>query len=569
MATYFPLFLSSSGFIKTTTASNVLDYRFFNVTGSANPYSSSLPDTFYVQTASADVNNAGTNNQVEVINFPVQALKEKAYFLTRAIVGARTATAAQEARVGLTVASAADGLTALEHPSSLTALQYRFYGSADTPAENTSATTTAAANTNYGDHIYAITQNSSPTTNMSNKVIIVAGGGATVTADAGTTYMSNEFFGLSSSVTPAISPLDPLTLSGSVSTSRIKVIGTGDTLNESVLPPTSSLWVSQSLATALSTTSATVYTTIFTLTGLVDGARYLVNCYLAARSAATATTVDFLVSNANNHIGTIWTPETATTYEFLNGADGTELRSEAAATFAAANADRLVRMEYTFTKAVGSDPTIAFKSETGGTTVTVQAYSMVFYRRIDTNTNKVWETPLTISSGSISLHTDKATGNRLTIHSSSLPVYTQSNWKKLIKTSVTTVTGAASATAVNINDLSITFANSRKYLVVCYLACAASATTTGVRVGVSTANLTIAYTIESPTSTTAVSVAHNATPATADSPSATITNYYLYKIWAVITTNAANTPTFVPTLAAEANNLTVAMGESLLYYVEF
>jgi hypothetical protein len=569
MAIYFPLFLSSSGYIKTTTAANVLDYRFFNVTGAANPYSSSLPDTFYVQTASLDVNNLGTTNQVEVINFPVQALKEKAYFLTRAIVGARTATAAQEPRVGLTVATATDGLSALEHPSSLTALQYRFYGSADTLAENTSATTNAAANTNYGDHIYAITQQSSPTTNMSNKVILVAGGGATVTADAGTTYMSNEFFGLSSSVTPSVSVLDPLTLSGSASTSRIKVIGAGDTLSESVLPPTSSLWQSQSLATALSTTDAVNYTTIFTLTGLVNGGRYLVNCYLAGRSPATATTIDFLVSNASNHIGTIWTPETATTYEFRNGADGTEIRSEAAATFAAANADRLIRMEYTFNKISASDPTIAFRSETAGTSVTIQAYSMVFYRRIDEYTNKVWEPPLTISSGSISLHTDRSTGNRLTIHSSSLPAYNLLNWRKLIKTNVTTVTGAASATAVNIGDLSITFANSRKYLVVCYLACAASDLNTGVRVGVSTANLTIAYTIESPLTTSTVSVAHNATPATATSPASNISNYYLYKIWALITTNAAGTPTFTPTLAADANNLTVAMGESLVYYVQF
>ena len=268
---------------------------------------------------------------------------------------------------------------------------------------------------------------------------------------------------------------------------------------------------------------------------------------------------------------TIGTPETATTYEYVNAADGTEIRSEAATQFAATNADRLIRAEYTFTKAVGKNPTIAFKSETGtAETMTIQAYSMVFYRRIDTNTNKIWEPPLTISSGSISLHTDKATGNRLTIHSSALPVYTQSNWRKLIKTNVTTVTGAASATAVNINDLSITFANSRKYLVVCYLGCAASDAGTGVRVGVSSANLTISYTVESPTGTGATpAIAHNATPASLTSPASNISNYYLYKIFALITTNAAGTPTFTPTLAADANNLTVAMGESLVYYVEF
>lgn len=569
MADYYPLFIDS-GKIATTTKSHILDYRFYNVTGAANPYSSSLPDTFYVQTASIDVQNLGTNNQVEVINFPLQARPEKSFFLTRAIVGARTATAAQEARVGLTVGSTADGLTALEHPNSLTTLVYRFYGSEDTKADNTSASTTAASNTNYGDHIYAITENSSPTTDVSNKVILVAGGGATVTADAGTTYLSHEFFGVSSSIIPRMASQNPIILSGSASNPRMKVMDSSDFITSSVLPSTSVGWVSQSLATALSTTSATVYTTIFTLTGLVDGARYLVNCYLAGQSPATATTIDFLVSNANNHIGTIWTPETATSYEFLNGADGTELRSEAAATFAAANADRLVRMEYTFTKAAGQNPTIAFKSETGGTAVTIQAYSMVFYRRIDTDTNRVWDVPLTLSTGSLSAHTDKANKNSLQLPPTILPTFTASNWKRLIKQNITTVTGAASATAVNITDLAITFANSKKYLVVCYLACSASATTTGVRVGVASANSTIAYTIESPLTTTTVSVAHNATPATAESPSASITNYYLYKIWALVNTNAAGTPTFNPTLAAEANNLTVAMGEeSLVYYVEF
>lgn len=564
MAKVFPLYLSGSGRLVETTAGHLIDYRYFGVSGSANGYSSSLPDTFYVTTASADVNNPGlTTTQVEVMRFDLPARKEKAYFMTNAIIASRTATAAQEPRIGLTVAAATDGITMLEHASSLTALQYRWYGSADTPAENTSATTNPTANTNYPDHIYAITENSSPTVDMSNKIVIVAGAGATVTADAGNSHMSNEYFGISSSVAPLTAPQSSLYLSGS----RTSVIKSGDTIDDSILPPTASLglWVSQSLASPLTNTSSTVYTTIFTLTGLVDGARYLVNCYLAGQTAATTTTIDIRVQNANNHNGTIWTPETDTTYEILNSADGTSMVSEAAVTFSSvANSDRLIRLQYTFTKAAGSNPIIQFKSETG-TQVTISAFSVVFYRRIDEHTNKVIDIPVTLSSGSISSHTEQGSTNRLGLNSLFLPTFLN-GLERSIKTTITSTTATGATT---LTDLEVTFANSKKYLLVYYLGCSSVSTGIGVRIGVTSANLTTAYTVEAPTSTTALAVAHNATPATANSPASDVNNYYLYKIYALVTTNVSGTPTFAPTLATETVNNEVRVNDSLLYYIEF
>ena len=565
MAKVFPLYLSGSGRLAETTPGHLIDYRYFGVSGSANGYSSSLPDTFYVTTASADVNNPGlTTTQVEVMRFDLPARKEKAYFMTNAIMASRTATAAQEPRIGLTVTSATDGITMLEHASALNALQYRLYGSADTPAQNTSATTNAAANTNYPDHIYAITENTSPTVDMSNKIVIVAGAGATVTADAGNSYMSNEYFGISSSVAPLTAPLSSLYLSGS----QTSVIKFGDTIDDSILPPTASLglWVTQSLATALTNTSSTVYTTIFTLTGLVDGARYLVNCYLAGQTQATPTTIDIRVQNANNHNGTIWTPETDTSYEILNSADGTSMVSESATSFSSvANSDRLIRLHYTFTKAAGLDPVIQFKSETG-TQVTISAYSVVLYRRIDEHTNKVIDIPVTLSSGSISSHTETGSTNRLGLNSSFLPTFLDNRFERRMKNTITSTTATAATT---LTDLQVTFANSRKYLLVYYLGCSSVSTGVGVRIGVTSANLTTAYTIESPTSTTAITQGNNTTPATAGSPASDVNNYYMYKIYALVTTNAAGTPTFAPTLASATANNEVRVNDSLLYYIEF
>ena len=564
MAKVFPLYLSGSGRLVETTAGHLIDYRYFGVSGSVNGYSSSLPDTIYVTTASADVLNLGTTTQVEVMRFDLPARKEKAYFISRAIIGAATATAAQEPRIGLTVSSVGGGFTALEHASSLTALQYRWYGSADTPAENTSATTNASPDIFYPDHIYAVTQNSSPTVDMSNKVVIVAGGGATVTADAQTSYMSTQYFGISSSVAPITAPLSSLYLSGS----RTSVIKAGDTIDDQILPPTGSLglWLSQSVATALTTTSATVYTTIFNISNMVDGARYLVNCYLAARSAATATAVDIRTQNGDRHCGTIWTPETGTTYEILNSADGGSMVSEAAATFAAANADRLIRLEYTVTKQVGVNHLIEFKSETAGTQVTISAFSVVFYRRIDDDTNKVIDIPVTLSSGSISSHTQQGSTNRLGLNSTFLPTFLSNRFNRRIKYTITSTTATAATT---LTDFQVTFANSRKYLLVYYLGCSSANAGNGVRIGVTSANLTTAYTVESPSSTTAIAVAHNATPATVNSPATNVDNYYLYKIYALVTTNATNTPTFAPTLASEAAGVEVRVKDSLLYYVEF
>jgi hypothetical protein len=287
---------------------------------------------------------------------------------------------------------------------------------------------------------------------------------------------------------------------------------------------------------------------------------------LAGQTAATTTAIDIRVQNANNHNGTIWTPETDTSYEILNSADGTSMVSEAAVTFSnTANSDRLIRLQYTFTKAAGLDPVIQFKSETG-TQVTISAYSIVLYRRIDQQTNKVIDIPVTLSSGSISSHTQQNSTNRLGLNSVFLPTFLDNRFKRRMKNTITSTTATAATT---LTDLQVTFSNSRRYLLVYYLGASSVSTAVGVRIGVTSANLTTAYTIESPTSTTAVSPGNNTTPATASSPASSVNNYYLYKIYALVTTNATGTPTFAPTLASATAANEVRVNDSLLYYIEF
>lgn len=570
MAKFIPITISGSGQYKLiNTATEIIDARFLSLSASvtaSGTYQTNYPDVYYFTTASADVNNAGTATQVEVMTFSAPVIKEKAYFLTRGIIGGRTATAGQTFRIGLTVGAVGEGISALEHPDSLSTLQYRYYGSADTLGENTTATTTAAANTNYPAHIYALTEGGD-VTNIQNRVVLVAEAGATVTAESTTSHLMNEFFAVSSSIAPKDSITSALSLTGSAAgVPKIKAIGSGDTIDDLALPPTASLWVSQSVAVALSTTSNAAYTTIFTLTGLTDGARYLVNLYLIGRSGATGTALHMQAANANNYNGTIWIPNAATSYVIVNSADGTTIAATPNAGWPAANGDRLIRGEYTFTKAVGSNPTIAFRSETSGTTVTIQANSLVLYRRIDENNNKALQAPLTLSSGSITAHTESGTGNLLKIRNTMYPTLGANIWKRLVKT---TVTSSTSTTAAALTDLQITLVNSRKYLVVCYLGVSSVQSTIGARISVSSANATVHYTIESPTSTTAVSITHSAANNTINSPASSVTNYYLYKVWALVITAATGTPTFAPALATETAANEVRVNDSLLYYVEY
>ena len=571
MAEFIPITISGSGgqYKVIDTTREIIDARFLNVTGSIvaqTTYRPTYPDTLYFTTASADATNAGTTTQVQVMTFTAPRIKERAYFLTRGIIGGRTATGAQTFRIGLTVGAVGDGISALEHPDSLSSLQYRYYGSADTLGENTSATTTAAANTNYPAHIYALTQGGD-TADITNRVVLVAEAGATVNAESTTSHLMNEFLAISSSITPKNSVTTALSLTGSaVGVPKIKAIGSGDTINDLALPPTASLWVSQSVAVALSTTSNAAYTTIFTLTGLTDGARYLVNLYLIGRSSAIGTNVHMQVANANNHNGTLWVPNAATSYVIVNSADGTTIAATPNAGWPAANTDYLIRGEYTFTKAVGSNPTIAFRSETSGQTATIQANSAVFYRRIDQNNNKLLQAPLTLSSGSITAHTEPGLGNRLGINPSALPTLGGNTWIKLVKG---TITSSTSATAAALTDLQITLANSKKYLVVCYLGVSSVQSTIGARISVISANATVHYTIESPTSTTAVSITHSAANNTINSPASSVTNYYLYKVWALVITDATGTPTFAPALATETAANEVRVKDSVLYYTEY
>lgn len=567
MAKVFPLYISGSGKVTQTSSSTLIDHRYLQLSGSTSPYPTSLPYTYNIKTAASDATSTSNTVTTPFITFTSPARKEKSYYLTTAIVGASSTATAAAPQIGIEIESVGGGFSWLEHASGLSALQYRFYGTADTLTINTTAGNVSNADTFVPDHLWAVTENTSPSSSIINELVFQSTAtNRTATLDSSTTYFSNEFFGVSSSIVPKNAPSGSLTISGSTTTSRYTLMKSGDTIDDAALPPTASLWVSQSTTVALTNNTSATYTNIFTLTGLVDGARYLVNFFLIGRSGATGTALHLRAQNANNFCGTFYIPNGTTTYTLQNSIDGTSIISAPNAGWPVANTDYLVRGAYTFTKAAGLNPVLDFKSESA-TTVTIQAESVIYYKRIDNIVNKELAIPLTLTSGSVSNHTQVSTLDRLGLNTNFLPQFITPNFKKIIKTAVSTSTSTAAA---NITDLSFTLENSKSYLIIYYIGASSSNTATGgIRIGVATANLTARYTVESPLTTTTVLIGHSATPATGTAPTNNLNNYYMYKIYALVTTNAAGTPTFTPTLATETNGVTVQVNDSLGYYVEY
>ncbi len=181
------------------------------------------------------------------------------------------------------------------------------------------------------------------------------------------------------------------------------------------------------------------------------------------------------------------------------------------------------------------------------------------------------ESPLTLYSGSITAHYipgGTTLDQILHMPTGSIPAITDNGWQFLIKTDRFTTTGTAQAP---INDLTITFANSKRYLVIGYLSGASSATAQGFRVGVNATNTTTnIYSIEVPTSATAIpTIGNNQTALAAAAPQSNAFNYYMVKLTAIVTTAPTGVPTYIPTISTETAGNTAALGPSIIYYREY
>ena len=161
----------------------------------------------------------------------------------------------------------------------------------------------------------------------------------------------------------------------------MQAISGSDTITSSFLPPTSSLWLSQSLATSVSTTSATVYSNVFTLTGLTTNQRYLVNLYMIGSSVFNTNGFRMRVVTGSQYMGTLWTPTSATAPAIQNSANGDNITSITATSWPGDTTKYLVYGEYTFVKGA-TDPQVQIISENAGTAVTAVSGSVIYYRPI-------------------------------------------------------------------------------------------------------------------------------------------------------------------------------------------
>lgn len=376
MAEYLPLILNT-GSITTATSRYVINpiYHSASLVVSRS-FQTTLPDPYYFQTSSADLTDNGNEaTSQSVFTFTAQTLPEQYYYLTNAILGVRSAATATGVRIGMTQANTADGFFVVKTGAvSLTAFTYRFQGSADAFAFVAAGTTTAT-NTTYPAYIQGVLNNSSTTGDFRNTVLFQSETNQIVTTASGSIFY-NKFAGYSSSLNPTQSSFPLIATS-----SGLSVMPVGNTITQSVIFPTASRWISQSLAANVTNGLNATYNNIFTLTGLTTGQRYLVNFYLIASSPLTTTGVQLRAVTGSAYRGTIYSPTSATAFSIQNSADGNNITNNSTA-WQTNNAKRLAYGEYTFVKGA-TDPAIQLRTEVSGSIVTIFSGSVVFYRPID------------------------------------------------------------------------------------------------------------------------------------------------------------------------------------------
>jgi hypothetical protein len=380
MAELNPLFLSTGSITQMTSSLNtVIDYIHFPLSQSESSriFTTNLPDPylFASQSQIISITTSTTSSSLYQYNIPNRA--EKYFYSSDSIIGVSTSDLTVGARIGLQRSQFANTAFNIRSPITLTSFTFACVTVSSAtvfvlPAGH------AAANTIYPTHIKGLTSNTltSTTSNISNVYLIqpeidVAGG---VNAATGSIFF-NQFAGYSSSFAPTSSIPIYLDLGS------LKAVSGSDTIAPSFIPPTSSLWLSQSLATNVVNTSNSTYATVFTLTGLTTGQRYLVNLYMIGSSAVATVGFRMQVALGSEYRGTLWTPTSTTAPAISNSADSNNITSNIATSWPVANGKYLIHGEYTFVKGA-TDPQVNIVSEGNGTAVTAFSGSVIFYRPI-------------------------------------------------------------------------------------------------------------------------------------------------------------------------------------------
>jgi hypothetical protein len=378
MAQINPLFLSSGSITQMTSSLNtIIDYIHFPLSqsGSSRIFTTNLPDPYLFASQSQIVSIATNTTSSSLYQYNIRNRVEKYFYSLDAIIGVSTTDLNTGVRIGLQRSQRTNTVFNIRSPITLTSFTIACI-------TVTSATVFvlpaghAAANTIYPTHIRGLTSNTltSTTSSISNTYLIQPETDTLVSAATGSIFY-NQFAGYSSSFAPTSSI--PIYLdSGS-----LKAVSGSDTIAQSFISPTSSLWLSQSLATDVANTSNTVYSTVFTLTGLTTGQRYLANLYMIGSSALATTGFRMRVVTGSQYNGTLWTPTSTTAPAIRNSENGDNITSIIATNWPVANSKYLIHGEYTFVKGT-TDPQVQIISETSGTAVTAVSGSVIFYRPI-------------------------------------------------------------------------------------------------------------------------------------------------------------------------------------------
>lgn len=386
MAQFSPLVLESGSF-KLAGSGSILNYINFPLTklyAPSSAYMTALPDPYYFQTSSADVETLSDAVSASVLVFAPQVTPEYQVFAINAILGVRTTTLTGAlngagVRIGLQTANAQDRSVVQKVASTLTGFTYLNQGSEDAFAFVT-PTSIPNTNTTYPAYIQGVL--GMPSASFNNVILVQSRepGASAIVASGSLVY--NQFIGYSSSLARITSSYGPLVLTSSNVGSRLDAVGSGDVLAQAALPLTASGWQKQVLGTAVSVTSNVAYSNLFTLTGLTAGTRYLVNFYLIASSAAATTGVQVrFISGSTDCRGTFSTPVSATAYSIQNSEGGNNITNLATA-WPTANAKALVWGEFTFVKSGSVVPALQLKSEINASAVRAETGSVIFYRAL-------------------------------------------------------------------------------------------------------------------------------------------------------------------------------------------
>jgi len=373
MASYFPLY-RNTGSIQTSNSRSLIDFIFLTSSFSASYNTTVLPDPFIFYSNSLDISNALSATSSSLFSFSLPTRAETFYYTADAIIGVRTTAAATGVRIGLQKNNVGDGAAIIKVASTLTGYTLANIGTA-TGTTFALPTSMAANNTKYPAIVKGVYLNSTNTGSFNNQILLQPENNNSVTADSRSIFYTEYagYFLTGSYITSSYSPLY-------LSAGTLDVLAVTDTITGSVLPSTSSLWLSQSLATQVSTTNTASYSPVFIVTNLTNGAPYLVNFYLIGRSAATGTGVQIRAVSGSNFNGSIYVPSSATAVGIQNSAGGTNITNLATA-FPAATADRLIWGEYTFI-ANSTSHSIELKSEVSASAVSINTGSVIFYRQI-------------------------------------------------------------------------------------------------------------------------------------------------------------------------------------------